>query len=76
MQLTGKSSPPCKGWSSEQPQARRSPLSLSPTAVLAHQRLIRDGYILGFEARLNPAKLDSGMTVFVGCCSIAPRRTS
>ena len=41
-------------------------VSLSPTAVLARtQRLIRDGYILGFEARLNPAKLDSGMTVFV-----------
>jgi Lrp/AsnC family transcriptional regulator, leucine-responsive regulatory protein len=41
-------------------------VSLSPTAVLARtQRLQRDGYILGYEARLNPAKLDCGMTIFV-----------
>lgn len=33
-------------------------VSLSPTAVLARtQRLIRDGFIMGFEARLSPAKL-------------------
>jgi Lrp/AsnC family leucine-responsive transcriptional regulator len=39
---------------------------LSPTAVLARvQRLTRDGYILGFEARLNPLKLGAGLTVFV-----------
>ena len=32
-------------------------VSLSPTAVLARtQRLQRDGVILGYEARLNPAK--------------------
>jgi len=30
-------------------------VALSPTAVLARvQRLSRDGYILGYEARLNP----------------------
>lgn len=41
-------------------------VALSPTAVLARtQRLQRDGYILGFEARLNPLKLGRGMMVFV-----------
>ena len=41
-------------------------VSLSPTAVLARvQRLTRDGYILGYEARLNPLKLGTGMMVFV-----------
>ncbi|HEY0200452.1 MAG TPA: Lrp/AsnC ligand binding domain-containing protein [Burkholderiaceae bacterium] len=41
-------------------------VALSPTAVLARvQRLTRAGYILGFEARLNPLKLGAGMTVFV-----------
>ena len=41
-------------------------ISLSPTATLARvQRLTRDGYILGYEARLNPIKLDAGMLVFV-----------
>ena len=41
-------------------------VSLSPTAVLARvQRLTKDGYILGYEARLNPLKLGSGMMVFV-----------
>ncbi len=41
-------------------------VALSPTAVLARvQRLTRDGYILGYEARLNPLKLGAGMTVFV-----------
>ena len=40
--------------------------ALSPTAVLARvQRLTRDGYILGYEARLNPHKLGRGMLVFV-----------
>ena len=39
---------------------------LSPTAVLERvKRLTRDGYILGYEARLNPAKLGAGMLVFV-----------
>ena len=39
-------------------------VALSPTAVLARtQRLQRDGYILGFEARLNPRKLGCGMMV-------------
>ena len=39
---------------------------LSPTAVLERvKRLTRDGYILGYEARLNPLKLGRGMMVFV-----------
>ena len=41
-------------------------VSLSPTAVLARtQRLQREGYILGYEARLNPLKLGRGMLVYV-----------
>ncbi len=41
-------------------------VALSPTAVLARvQRLTRDGYILGYEARLDPHKLGRGMLVFV-----------
>ena len=41
-------------------------VALSPTAVLARvQRLSRDGYILGYEARLNPMQLGAGMLVFV-----------
>jgi Lrp/AsnC family leucine-responsive transcriptional regulator len=41
-------------------------VALSPTAVLARtQRLQRDGYILGYEARLNPLKLGCGMMVVV-----------
>ena len=41
-------------------------VALSPTAVLARvQRLARDGYILGYEARLNPLLLGAGMLVFV-----------
>lgn len=41
-------------------------VALSPTAVLARvQRLTRDGYILGYEARLNPLQLGAGMLVFV-----------
>jgi Lrp/AsnC family leucine-responsive transcriptional regulator len=40
--------------------------ALSPTAVLARvQRLTRDGYIVGYEARLDPVKLGMGMLVFV-----------
>ena len=39
---------------------------LSPTAVLARvQRLTKEGYILGYEARLNPLKLGAGLMVFV-----------
>ena len=39
---------------------------LSPTAVLERvKRLTREGYILGYEARLNPAKLGAGMLVFI-----------
>ncbi|MFO1326402.1 MAG: Lrp/AsnC ligand binding domain-containing protein [Rubrivivax sp.] len=39
---------------------------LSPTAVLERvKRLTRDGYILGYEARLNPVKLGAGLLVFV-----------
>jgi Lrp/AsnC family leucine-responsive transcriptional regulator len=41
-------------------------VGLSPTAVLGRvQRLTKDGYILGYEARLNPLKLGAGMMVFV-----------
>lgn len=41
-------------------------VALSPTAVLARtQRLQREGYILGYEARLNPLMLGRGMLVFV-----------
>ena len=41
-------------------------VALSPTAVLARvQRLQRNGYILGYEALLNPLKLGAGMMVFV-----------
>ena len=41
-------------------------VALSPTAVLARvQRLTKSGYILGYEARLNPLKLGVGMMVFV-----------
>ncbi len=41
-------------------------IGLSPTAVLARtQRMQRDGVIMAYEARLNPAKLGCGMTVFV-----------
>lgn len=41
-------------------------VALSPTAVLARvQRLTRDGFILGYEARLNPLKLGACMLVFV-----------
>jgi len=41
-------------------------IGLSPTAVLARvQRLTRERYILGYEARLNPLKLGAGMLVFV-----------
>lgn len=41
-------------------------VALSPTAVLARvQRLTREGFILGYEARLDPVKLGVGMLVFV-----------
>lgn len=41
-------------------------VGLSPTAVLARvQRLTQEGFILGYEARLNPLKLGAGMLVFV-----------
>ena len=41
-------------------------VALSPTAVLARvQRLTKEGYILGYEARLNPLKLGAGLMVFV-----------
>ncbi len=39
---------------------------LSPTAVLERvRRLTREGYILGYEARLNPVLLGAGLLVFV-----------
>jgi Lrp/AsnC family leucine-responsive transcriptional regulator len=39
---------------------------LSPTAVLERvRRLTRDGYVLGYEARLNPRLLGAGLMVFV-----------
>lgn len=41
-------------------------VGLSATAVLARvQRLTREHYILGYEARLNPLRLAAGMLVFV-----------
>lgn len=41
-------------------------IHLSPAATLERvKRLNREGYILGYEARLNPAKLDAGLLVFV-----------
>jgi Lrp/AsnC family leucine-responsive transcriptional regulator len=39
---------------------------LSPTAVLERvKRLTRDGVILGYEARLDPARLGAGLLVFI-----------
>jgi Lrp/AsnC family leucine-responsive transcriptional regulator len=39
---------------------------LSPTAVIERvRRLTRDGYILGYEARLNPEKLGAKFLVFI-----------
>ena len=41
-------------------------VNLSPTAALARvQKLNKEGYILGYEARLNPDKLNCGFVVFV-----------
>lgn len=41
-------------------------VNLSATAVLARvQKLTRDGYILGYEAKLNPEKLNANFLVFV-----------
>ena len=41
-------------------------IGLSPTAVLARtQRLQQSGIIMGYAARLDPAKIGLGMTVFV-----------
>ncbi|MCK6426549.1 MAG: Lrp/AsnC ligand binding domain-containing protein [Burkholderiaceae bacterium] len=41
-------------------------VALSPTAVLARvQRLTREGFILGYEARLDPQRLGLGLLVFV-----------
>lgn len=41
-------------------------VALSPTAVLARvQRLTRERYITGYEARLNTRKLRAGLLVFV-----------
>ena len=45
---------------------RAEAVALSPPAVLARvQRLTRDGFIQGYEARLDPHKLGRGFTVFV-----------
>ena len=39
---------------------------LAPTAVLERvKRLTRDGYNLGYEARLNPVLLGAGLLVFI-----------
>jgi Lrp/AsnC family leucine-responsive transcriptional regulator len=39
---------------------------LSPTAVLERvRRLVREKFILGYEARLNPQKLSSALLVFI-----------
>ena len=47
---------------------------LSPTAVLERvKRLTRDGFILGYEARLNPEKLGAAMMV---CIQVVLDRTT
>ncbi|MDE2253864.1 MAG: AsnC family transcriptional regulator, partial [Betaproteobacteria bacterium] len=39
---------------------------LSPTAVLERvRRLVREKFILGYEARLNPQKLGASLLVFI-----------
>ena len=41
-------------------------VNLSPTAALARvQKLTREGFIVGYEARLNPVMLNNGFVVFV-----------
>lgn len=41
-------------------------VNLSPTAALARvQKLTKEGYIVGYEARLNPVLLNNGFLVFV-----------
>lgn len=41
-------------------------VNLSPTAVLSRvQKLNKEQYIQGYEARLNPVKLNAGFIVFV-----------
>lgn len=41
-------------------------VNLSPTAALARvQKLTKDGYILGYEAKLNPDMLNRSFVVFV-----------
>lgn len=41
-------------------------VNLSPTAVLARvQKLTKEGFILGYEAKLNPDYLNSSFVVFV-----------
>lgn len=41
-------------------------VGLSPTATTERvRRLTRDGYILGYAARLNPEKLDRGLLIFI-----------
>jgi len=41
-------------------------VALSPTAVLARvQRLSKDGFIRGYQALLDPARLGAGLMVFV-----------
>lgn len=42
---------------------------LSPTAVFERvKRLEREGFILGYEARLDPAKLGAGSTMYLEVC--------
>lgn len=41
-------------------------VNLSPTAVMARvQKLTKDEFILGYEAKLNPVKLNANFLVFV-----------
>lgn len=41
-------------------------VGLSPTATTERvRRLTRDGYILGYTARLNPEKLERGLLIFI-----------
>ena len=50
-------------------------VNLSPTAVLARvQKLTKEGFILGYEARLNPIMLNNGFVVLLKFCWIKPHR--
>lgn len=48
-------------------------VNLSPTAVMARvQKLTKDEFILGYEAKLNPVKLNANFLVLLKSYSIKP----